>query len=197
MTGRRTWSTPRLAAGAVVVAGVTAAVVPQHALGITRVLVAAVALVALGAAVADRLAPYDTEGLATGAAHSPFETATRPRSLTRDVPSSVSRIRGELATGPVRADLAPLSPLAARRLAAIAEATLAREGLSHGDPDEGAAAQASLSPQAWAAITAHRTGRPRAGERAAPRRTARADEIAATVHALLDEIERPAYRRGR
>jgi len=193
----REWSATALAVGALVVAAVVVIVVPQHAAAVVRVLVAAVALVSVAAAVADRIAPFDTVGPGASATHSPFDTPPRARRPTRDVPSSLGRIRGELATGSVRADVAPLSPLAARRLAAVVDVALAREGLDRDDPAHHAALHARLSPQAWAAVTVRRTGRAPAGERDFRRRTARADEIAATVHAVLDEVERPRPRRDR
>ena len=197
MSGRREWSAARLAAGAVVVAAATAAVVPQHALGLARLLAATVALVTLAAAVVDRLAPHDTDGLGTTTTRSPFDFPRRVRPSTRDVPASLGRIGGELIASHVRADLAPLSPLPARRLAAIVDAALVREGLHREDPAHADALRARLSPATWAAVTARRTGRPPAGERDAPRRTAHAEEIAATVHAVLDEVEHPGHGRAR
>jgi hypothetical protein len=193
----RDWSAARLAVGALVVAAVVVTVVPQHAAAVTRVLVAAVALLTVAAAIADRVAPFDMDGPGAGATHSVFDTTPRARRPTRDVPSSLSRVRGELVTGSVRADVAPLSPLAARRLADVVDVALAREGLDRDDPAHHAALHARLSPQAWAAVTVRRTGRPPEGERDFPRRNARADEIAATVHAVLDEVEHPRPRRER
>src|SRR5690606_35728386 len=91
----------------------------------------------------------------------------------------------------VRADLAPLSALPARRLLSIAATRLAREGIDMADPAHAAALRARLSPQALAAITADRTLARQPGRPGYPRRSASAEEVAATVHAVLDELVRP------
>jgi hypothetical protein len=190
------WSALPLAAAAVVVAGAAVAVVPQHTLSIVRVLVATVAVVALVAALVTRLRGIDQAGPDARPTRSPFESTTERRRTRRDQPASLARVRGEIGDGVVRADLAPLSTLAARRLATVVTTALEREGLDVRDPAHQAAVRARLSPQALAAITADRAFRRPSGAAPHPRRSASAQEIAATIHAVLDEVERPQTPPG-
>jgi hypothetical protein len=178
-------------AGAVVVAGVAIAVAPQHALSVVRVLLATTAICALVGAVDAFLATVETRQPGPGDPPSPFEsTTTRPR-FHRDQPASLSRVRGEIGQSVVRADLAPLSALPAQRLRTLAITVLEREGIDLTDPAHADAVRARLSPQALAAITADRSLRRRGGQPDHPRRSASAEEVAATIHAVLDELDRP------
>lgn len=185
-----------IAAGAVVVAGAATAVWPQHAMSVARVLVATVAVIALVAAIGAGLHGIDSAPADPTRPPSPFESTATRRRFHRDQPSSLVRVRGEIGYGVVRADLPPLSALAARRVAIVATTALAREGLDLADPDHAAAVRARLSPQALTTITADRAMRPPAGQAPHPRRQAAAEEIAATVHAVLDEVERPPSSPG-
>jgi hypothetical protein len=194
-TGAR-WSALSVAAGAAVVAGVVVVILPQHALSVARVLVASVAIVALVAAAAAALRPVDPAQPGPTGPVSPFESTTSRRRFHRDQPTSLSRVRGEIGYGVVRADLAPLSSLAARRLATVVATVLEREGLDLADPAHAAAVRARLSPQAFAAVTADRSMRAAAGRSPHPKRSASAEEIAATIHAVLDELDRPPPPRG-
>ena len=190
------WSALPLAAGAVSVAGAAVAVVPQHTLSIVRVLVATVAIVALVAALVARLRGIDHAGPDARLTRSPFESTTARGRTRRGQPASLARVRGEIGDGVVRADLAPLSTLAARRLTTVVTTALEREGLDVRDPAHQAAVRARLSPQALAAITADRAFRRPSGAAPHPRRSASAQEIAATIHAVLDEVERPQTPPG-
>lgn len=191
MSAAPTRTAASVAAGAVVIAGVAIAIVPQHAVSIAGVLLATVAgCTVVGAAIvfATTIDPRQPE---PSRYRSPFETTTTRARFHREQPASLSRVRGELTTSTVRADLAPLSALPARRLRAIAAATLEREGLDLADPAHAEGWQARLSPHAVAAITADRTLSRQPGRPVYPRRSASAEEVAATVHAVLDELDRP------
>lgn len=174
--------------GAVAAAGVAMAVVPQHALSIVRVLIAATAVTALVWAVAEVLGRVERSP-DPELVRSPFDTTTQRRRFHRDRPADLDRVRGELHASTVRADVAPLSPLAARRLRAIADVVLGRDGLDIDDPAHADAVRSRLSPQALATITADRSTRRPGGAPAHPRRQASPAEVAATVHAVLDELE--------
>lgn len=191
MTPERRWGAASVAAGALVVAGVAMAAVPQHAVSIARVLLVAVAVGAVAEAVAALLGTVEARQPDLTAPPSPFETTDRPARFVRDQPASLSRVRGEIGHGVVRADLAALSSLPAQRLRTIAAVTLEREGIDMADPAHADALQARLSSQAVAAITADRTLRRRPGQPVHPRRSASAEEVAATIHAVLDELDRP------
>ena len=180
-----------VAAGAVVVAGVAIAVVPQHAVSIAGVLLATLAGCAVVGAAVAFTATLDVRQPMPDGPRSPFETTTVRARFHRDQPASLSRVRGELAPGTVRADLAPLSALPARRLRTIAAAALERDGIDLADPAHAEALRARLTPHALAAITADRTLTRQPGRPLHPRRSASADEVAATVHAVLDELDRP------
>ncbi len=185
-----------IAAGAVVVAGAAMIVWPQHAVSVARVLVATVAIVALVAATIVGLHGIDAAPADHTRPPSPFESTAPSRRFHRDQPASLGRVRGDIGYGIVRADLAPLSALAARRLTTVVTTALAREGLDVADPDHAAAVRARLSPQALTAITADRAMRRPAGRTPPPRREASAEEIATTVHAVLDELDRPPSSPG-
>lgn len=191
MSAARAWAAPSVAAGAVVVAGVAIAVVPQHAASIIGVLLATLAACAVAGVSLSILAAVDAGQPHPSGPRSPFETTTTRIRFHRERPASLSRVRGEITQGMVRADLAPLSPLPARRLYTIAATRLAREGIDLADPAHADAVRARLSPEAVAAITADRTLARQPGRPHHPRRSASAAEVAATVHAVLDELDRP------
>lgn len=191
MTASRAWTASSVAAGAVVVAGVAAAAVPQHAVSIARVLLATVAITALVGAVDALLGSVDARQPSPTDQRSPFETTTARARFHRELPASLTRVRGEIIPGTVRADVAPLSSLPAQRLRTIAATTLEREGIDLSDPAQAAAVRARLSTGALAAITADRSLPRRQRQDPHPRRTASAEEIAATIHAVLDELDRP------
>jgi hypothetical protein len=196
MTREPHWRAAPVAAGAVIAAGVATVVVPQHAVSIGRVLLAALGAIALAGAGVAVLGRVDPAASAVPAA-SPFERATVRRRFHRDRPASLTRIRGEITQHTVRADVAPLSALPARRLRTVADTVLEREGLDLSDGPAGAAARERLTPAAVTALTADRSLRPVRGRPTHPRRTASALEIAATIHAVLDELERPPGPGGR
>lgn len=191
MTATPTRTAASVAAGAVVVAGVAVAIVPQHAVSILGVLLATVAGCTVVGAASVLAATIDLRQPDPSGSRSPFEITTTRARFHREQPASLSRVRGELITSTVRADLAPLSALPARRLKAIAATTLEREGLDLADPAHAEAWRARLSPHALAAITAERTLTRQPGRPVHPRRSASAEEVAATVHAVLDELDRP------
>jgi hypothetical protein len=155
------------------------------------VLLATLAVCAVVGAALTLVSPIETRQPMPSGPRSPFETTTTRARFHRDQPASLSRVRGEITPGMVRADLAPLSPLPARRLKAIAAATLEREGIDLADPAHANAGSARLSPHALAAITADRTLARQPGRPVHPRRSASAEEVAATIHAVLDELDRP------
>lgn len=174
--------------GAIAAAGVAMAVVPQHALSIVRVLIAATAVIVLVWAAAEALARVERVP-DPDLVRSPFDTTIQRRRFHRDRPADLDRVRGELHAGTVRADVAPLSPLAARRLLSIANVALGRLGLDLDDPAHADAVRARLSPRVLATITADRSARRHGGGYAHPRRPASPAEVAATVHTVLDELE--------
>lgn len=196
MSAATRWSAASVAIGAVVVAGAVVVVLPQHALSVARVLIATVAIVALSAAGIKIFDSVDPAQPGPTGPRSPFVSAAAHRRFDRDQPTSLSRVRGEIGSGVVRADLAPLSSLSAQRLATVVATALEREGLDLADPSHAAAVRARLSPQALAAVTADRSMRGAAGRSPHPGRSASADEIAATIHAVLDELDRPQSSPG-
>lgn len=191
MTAARAWTAPSVAAGAVVVAGVAIAIVPQHAVSVAGVLLATVAACVVAGATVALMDRIDSRLPDATGPRSPFEATTTRQRFHRDLPASLTRVRGEITRSTVRADLAPLGTLPARRLHSIAATTLEREGIDLADPAHAGAVRARLSPHALAAITADRTLARQPGRQLYPRRSASAEEVAATIHAVLDELDRP------
>lgn len=170
-----------LAAGALVIGGVAAAVMPQHAATLLRLVVSTIA-VAAGLHVLGVNVP---EGVGGGWVRSPFgrsaraSAAARPSDETDRIRAKLSARRQPVAGGP------PLPPDTLRLLQSVGRSMLERQGFDPRDAARMAGATRRLSPVTRAVLAEEPLKLPdwRATRRPDVRRTAEA------VHAALDDLE--------
>jgi len=165
-----------LAVGALVVAGLAMAFLPQHVGSITRLMLAA------GAAAALSLPLFRANRAIGDAPSSIFERVTWKREADDAVPG-LGALRNSLnTTGP--ATRVPLPPTVHRQLAAIVAAALDRHGI---DPTD-RAQRGRLSAVTWSVYDAERARR---GDGAPPPQyRVKPTASAQVVHAVLDDLAR-------
>lgn len=166
-----------LAVGALVVAGLAMALLPQHVGSITRLMVAACAAAALS------LPLFRANRDVVDAPSSVFERVTWKREADDGVPG-LGALRNSLnTTGPVTR--VPLPPTVHRQLAAIVTAALDRHGIDPADR----AQRGRLSPMTWAVLDAERARRVDS-DRRPPEYRVNPAASAQVVHAVLDDLAR-------
>jgi hypothetical protein len=165
-----------LAAGAVVVAGLVAAFLPQHVGSISRLLFGALAVSALS------LPLFRAVRAAADTRSSVFERIRWRRSTEDGVPG-LTALRNSLhTTGPTTR--VPLPPTVHRQLAAIVTVALDRHGIDPANP----AHRRRLSATTWTVVDAERARRANSDHRPEFRVTPVAS--ARMVHTVLDDLQR-------
>jgi hypothetical protein len=169
-----------IAAGAVVIGGTLVLAMPQHAGTIVRLVIvtvaAAAALYALGFNAPPRwwLSPFDRSGATVG-------TRTGSREIDR-VRSELSGWRQRIPGG------SPLPPEVVRMLQPLIEVAIERAGLRPGDRRVTGTTRTPLSPLIRGILRTDSSTRPPWYRMVRPDRR----EVAATVHRVLDELDRIA-----
>lgn len=173
---------PIVAAQVAIVGGLLIAV-PQHTASIVRLGLAAVAASAAAVTAKRTFATMPGEPART----SPLDRTAQPPVPALDPPGLATARRAITGATVVRADTPPLSTDAWQRLVMSALVTLHGRGIDIDNPRTRDAARRLLSGDAWRTITAPV---PHHLSRDLPTRPGDGAEIAATVHTLLDELDR-------
>lgn len=165
-----------LAAGALVVAGVTVALLPQHVGSIVRLLLCALAAAALSVPL------FRATRDAAEVPPSVFERISWRRQVDDGVPG-LGPLRTSLhTTGP--ASRVPLPPTVHRQLAAIVASALDRHGIDPLDRSQ----RHRLSATTWSVVDADRARRLNSDHR--PEYRINPNASAQLVHVVLDDLRR-------